>query len=257
MDEAIRCAAELDSGQESVEMESGWILAAHDYLRPGDAFAASCGGWYARHVEDDIAIRFIFHDKFKAGHVLIHASRLKWAGGRLAALVTRDFVERTEKTVRLCIHDTPFAFDVIRDYLYLTHIWFVGASEHMRQSVRVAHNWGLMGLVRLLCRSNSFRSSFESVTDLRSGRDIFVLPGIPDKSKEFFWESVAILFDTFKPEAGINAGVLSASALLDTDDSISAVNSRDAIQSKTCPFFPRIMGIGFLSRSSTEVDEGD
>lgn len=241
MEDALQCASELQAGSQDGNdplIESGWVI-DDKLLRPGDSFTASSCSWQAENVEDDVVIRFAFHDFFNYGYVLIHTSRLRWAGGPFAALVRGDFVERMEKSVNLSTDDSPLAFSIIRNYLYLKTISLDDATlETLLRTMKAAHRWQLPGLFRLLREFSRVQDLLPNVAAVCSAKDVVVLPGISERFKSYFWDRVANLFDAFSPKIPTETGT---NAL--TSKGNNADTSRDVISSRSCPLFPELWSL--------------
>lgn len=182
--------------------EEQWRVCATT-ITPCDNYTQSLNAFCAANRSDDFGIRFIFTCHTTTNDPeqdFIHASRLSFAKGPLAALLSTYFAEGSTRTVTLCSDDDPATFAIIRDFLYGLQISLYGVElPRLLRVLRSAHRWQLVELFRVLC---AFVSTHDMLCDARTllmAVDIVALPGLPRRFRDYFWESAAKFFMEFSP----------------------------------------------------------
>lgn len=223
-------------------------------ISPCETFTQSLNAFCAENRSDDFTIRFIFACSTASSPLkqdFIHASRLSFAKGPLAALLSTHFTEGATRTVTLCNEDDPNTFAIIRDFLYGLQIPLHGAElPHLLRVLRSAHRWQLNELFRVLCAFLSTHDMLRDAHTLLKAVDIIALPGLPDQFRDYFWENAAKFFMEFSPhpqaveyerredrkqegERRKRGGELTTDTF-EVDQNESCL----PIQCKLCPYFP-------------------
>lgn len=148
--------------------------------------------------EDDRLVCFNLQQELNSVDVFIHQSRLKYAGGPLAALVTKDFAEKELRKVQLSEEDDELTFRIIRGYLYFQHVHlsFLTLSQLVNVA-RCSHRWGLTGLFEALGDYITQHCLLSDAAAVRTASVILSLPGVSERFAAYFWDCAGEHFDGF------------------------------------------------------------
>lgn len=175
-----------------------WILGADcTRLYPGSLLEKRYLLFLANRISHDYLIRFKFLQP-GAGDVLVHQSRLEWAGGPLAGLLNEYFKEGRNRIVKLSLEDDPVSFEHIVLFLYCQKVDFqFSSTTRLLELAKAAHRWQLSelldGILEVIRRKDLLRQKSERFY----ASYLLKLDGIPKEFSSYCWAIIGTHFTEF------------------------------------------------------------
>lgn len=195
---SIQVVAIMTSNNHDPEIAgAGWTVSKSS-LRPTMQHLLQFCAKQAENTTVDKVFTFSFAEEHSSPDIHIHESKLRAAGGPLAAMVERNFHERSSMTVSLSPEDDPFAFSVIRNYLYRKEIPLQDfTAGEVFDSICSAHRWQLMDLFHALCSFAIKHCIFDHELTVRHALKVAGIPECPQSFKDYFWKGVPNFYFDF------------------------------------------------------------